>query len=256
MILAARCVRDDTLRQARETTARTHPELRRYLQAGSSGAALFTFPGGDIGCDDFFMTDLMTNYSQAVIVEGDNPLAFVDLRVFVAPAPKGTDQLVVRRARDQTGGERANEAVLERLLREPSGVAELLEKIGGAPMAELARKSPELLEKLRAVIGEATSGPAPKPEKHWAIADRYRGIEHAQLAVVNISRDSDRQAAERLVAEVVRLRKDKELFDDILGFRGNRIPITAVVANLSDPDDLGWKKALARLRRVVRSRST
>jgi hypothetical protein len=40
LILAAGCVRDDTLRPARETTPRTHPELRRYRKAGSNGAAL------------------------------------------------------------------------------------------------------------------------------------------------------------------------------------------------------------------------
>jgi hypothetical protein len=100
---------------------------------------------------------------------------------------------------------------------------------------------------------EAKRGSAPKPEKRWAIADRYRGVEHAQLVIVNIRRDCDRQSSEQLVAEVARLRKDKKLFADIVGFRGNRIPITAMVANLADPDDPGRKKALARVRRALRS---
>jgi sugar phosphate isomerase/epimerase len=55
---------------------------------------------------------------------------------------------------------------------------------------------------------------------------------------------------------VVRLRKDKELVADILGTRGNRIPVTAVVADLADPNDPGWKKAIARTRRAIRSRSS
>jgi hypothetical protein len=259
LVLAARCVRDDALHQARETTPRTHPELRRYREAGASGAALFSFSGDGIGPDDFFMTDLMTDYSHAVVLEGDSPLGFVDLRVFVAPAPAQGDELFVRRLHDRAGSERARAAALERLLREPAGLVELLGEIGGAPMAGLARNSPELVEQMRvrllAGTAAAKRGPAPRPEERWAIADRYGGIEHAQLVVVNARSDSDRPASEHLVSEVARLRKDKELFADILGFRGHRTPVTAVVADLADPKDPGCKKALARARRALRSRS-
>jgi Ni2+-binding GTPase involved in maturation of urease and hydrogenase len=58
-ILAARCVRDDSLRQARETTPKSHPEIRRYREAGATGAALFTFPESESGSDAFFLTHLM-----------------------------------------------------------------------------------------------------------------------------------------------------------------------------------------------------
>ncbi len=101
LTLVARCLRDDTLAQAREGAPRTHPELRRYRQAGAAGAAVYTFPGQQNGTDDFFMTDLMMNYSQAVVLEGESPLGYVDLRVFVAPAPARNDQLFVRRTRRQ-----------------------------------------------------------------------------------------------------------------------------------------------------------
>ena len=78
-VLAACCVRDDRLRAPRETAPKAHPELRRYLEAGATGAALFAFPGEDEATDDFFMTHLMEDYSEAVALEGDNPLAFVSL---------------------------------------------------------------------------------------------------------------------------------------------------------------------------------
>jgi hypothetical protein len=68
-LIAARCIRDDSLQQARETAPRTIPELRRYREAGASGVALFAFPESDIG----------TDYSEGVILEGDNP----DLRRFL-----------------------------------------------------------------------------------------------------------------------------------------------------------------------------
>lgn len=258
-ILAARCVRDDSLRQARETTPKSHPEIRRYREAGATGAALFTFPESDIGSDAFFLTHLMEDYSKAVLLEGDNPLGFVDLAVFVAPPLSTGASLLVRRKRDRAKEERAKADAMERLLREPDGVAQLLGQMVGAPLAELARKSPKLAEDTRArfleAVAQARSAPPPKPTEHWAIADGYGGIERAQLVVINARDDGERERGDRLVAEVHRIRKDAAVFDDILGYRGNKIPVTAVVANVADRNDAGTKKALARVRRAIRGRS-
>ncbi len=217
-VLAARCIRDDALRQSRETAPRAHPELRRYREAGATGAGLFAFPEADIGSDAFFVRRLMEDYSQAAVLEGDNPLEFVDLAVFVAPAPAAGETLFVRHKRDRAKQERAKADAIERLLRRPDGVA-------------------------------------PLPTEHWAVAGAYAGVEHAQLVVVNIHTEAERQRGEQLVADVGRLRKDAALFDDILGSRGSKIPVTAVVANLVDPEDRGRKKALARARRALRARS-
>ncbi|MDA8038628.1 MAG: hypothetical protein M0Z69_05605 [Actinomycetota bacterium] len=258
LALVARCLRDDTLAQARESTPRAHPELRRYRQAGAAGVAAYTFPGQQSGTDDFFMTNLMMNYSQAVVVEGDSPLDYVDLRVFVAPAPARTEHLFVRRRRSP--GEAAGGAALHRLFSDPGGLAEIFARVGSEPLAELARNNPALVEKMRAILREVSTEPAsvfPQgSEEHWSVADAYAGIEHAGLVVVNFRHGANRQAAEALVADVVRLRKDKELAADILGIRGNRIPVTAVVADLADPKDPGRKKAIARTQRTIRSRSS
>ncbi|MCX7037700.1 MAG: hypothetical protein NT005_00930 [Spirochaetes bacterium] len=259
LLIAARCVRDDTLRHTRETAPRTHPELRRYREAGASGAALFVFPKSDIGSDAFFMTELMADYSQGVILEGNNPLVYVDLAVFVAPPPEAGERLFVRRTRDRAREQRGKVDAIEQLLREPDGVAEFLGEIVGGPVVEFARKSPKLMEdtraKLLAGIAAVRKAPQPKPTQHWAISDRYKGIEHAQLVVVNVRHDSERGAGEKLAADLVRLRKEEELFKDVLGFRGRRIPITIVVANLAQPADPGRRKALARVRRVFRSKT-
>jgi len=56
--------------------------------------------------------------------------------------------------------------------------------------------------------------------------------------------------------DLARLRTHKEPFRDILGVRGSRVPITAVVAGLAATHDPGRKKALARVRRTIRSRSS
>ena len=141
-VLAARCTRDDSLRESRETAPTAHTELRRYRRAGATGTALFTFPERDVGSDAFFMTQLMEDYSQVTVLEGDNPLGFVDLAVFVAPAPRPGQTLFVRRKRDRAEEERAKADTLERLLRQPEGVAELLGRVVGGPIVEFARTRP------------------------------------------------------------------------------------------------------------------
>ena len=258
-ILAARCVRDDSLRESREAAPRAHPELRRYLAAGADGAAVFSFPESDIGSEAFFITRLMETYTKAVLLEGDNPLEFVDLAVFVVPPPPVGETLLVRRKRDRAKEERARADAMERMLRGPDGVAELLGQVLGRPIAELARRNPKRLEETRtrmfAGIARARKAPAPKPTEHWAIPDGYKGIERAQLVVVNIRSAGERARGESIVEEVGRIRKDSAVFEDVLGFRGNKIPVTAVVANLVDRDDAGTKKALARVRRAMRARS-
>jgi hypothetical protein len=81
----------------------------------------------------------------------------------------------------------------------------------------------------------ARQAPPPEPIEVWAISERSRGIEHAKVAVVNISDESEREPAERLVSELMRLRQDEALLRDILSRRRDRRPVTAVVANLADP---------------------
>jgi len=51
--------------------------------------------------------------------------------------------------------------------------------------------------------------------------------------------------------DVARIRNDEAVFQDVLSFRGHRIPITGVIADLADPADAGRKKALARGRRAI-----
>lgn len=197
LTLVARCLRDDTLDQAREGAPRAHPELCRYRQAGAAGAALYTFPGRQSVTDDCFMTNLMTNYSQAVVLEGDSPLGYVDLQVFVVPAPARTEQLFVRRTRHRTADAAAGGAALHRLLSEPGDLAEVLARVGGEPLAELAHNSPALVEKMRAILGDVIAEPviaSPRgSEKHWSVADAYAGIEHAGLVVVNCRHGGNRR---------------------------------------------------------------
>ncbi|MGH9057467.1 MAG: hypothetical protein ACRDYY_16660 [Acidimicrobiales bacterium] len=149
-------------------------------------------------------------------------------------------------------------AELEQRLDEPAAVAELMGRLVGEPLAAMLRARPDLVEAARAEMLEKLRGagdsPAP-PTKRWAVSERYAGIERAQLAIVNVRGEEERRRADGLLSDLVKLRQDKELFSDILGYRGNRVPITAVAATLDDPADPGAKKAVAKVRRVVQSSS-
>ncbi len=71
---------------------------------------------------------------------------------------------------------------------------------------------------------------------------------------MNVRDDGERQAAAAFPEDVRRLRRDEDVFRDVIGLRGNRIPVTAVAADLSNPKDAGTRKALARVKRALGKR--
>ena len=95
----------------------------------------------------------------------------------------------------------------------------------------------------------------PRRQSTGGLAKGYEGIEWAQLIVVNARAETERRAAEAFAEEVLRLRRDDEVYRDALGLRGNKLPITAVVADLSNPKDPGLKTAVARVKRATKRSS-
>jgi len=258
-VICVRAVADDSLRSPRETRPKSHPELRRYRQAGASVVALYRFSPTDVTATDaFFMTDFMENYSTAVVIEGDSPLEFADLTVFVArPLPDGTS-LLGRVKRDQAAAERADALkVWEQALTSTQAMAQFLLQNSGDPVLEAALSNPRIFELgrpgLAANLAKLRAVPSPKPTEHWALAPGYEGIERAGLVVGNVNGDDEQPQAGLFLRDVARLRKDEAVFRDVIGWRGCRVPVTAVVANLTEPQDAGLKKALARVKRAVRS---
>ena len=87
--ICVRTERDPKLRKELESAPKAHAELRRYREAGASAVALYRF--AEPSMDAFFTTAFMQDYSEAVFIEGDCPIDYVDLSVFVAPVPsRGT----------------------------------------------------------------------------------------------------------------------------------------------------------------------
>jgi hypothetical protein len=256
-ILVARGRGNDRLRRARETSPRGDVELRRYRRAGATGAAVFSFPPNGASLDDFFETDLMQDYSEAVVIEGDAPPRFGEVIVYVAPPLAREASLFVRVQRDRAAEERAKVAALRGLLRRRDGMKRFVAEVLGPAFVSVASGRPSLLDDARgaltAALEQADRVPPLAHTEHWAIHPGYDGIEHAGVVVVNLRRDDDPEGAARVLDDLDRLRRDRALFDDVLGWRGSRVPITAVMADLSNPNDRGTRKVLARLRRTVRA---
>jgi hypothetical protein len=72
--------------------------------------------------------------------------------------------------------------------------------------------------------------------------------------VINLREGDDRDAADRMLADVARIRRDDDVWTSILGRFGDRPKVAAVLADLSDAKNAGTKKALARIKRAMTNR--
>lgn len=261
LVNVGRCVRDGRVRTVRETYPADHPELKRYLRAGASLAALLRIPYADAGSGDtdfVYDTRLMEEYAPLIVLEGEHPMWSVDLGVYVTPPPASGESLFRRVRR---GGPDAHAAQLQALdeleqrIGEPEDLADVFGGVLGERFAVLARQYPKVLGRshthILSMLAQLHKAPPGEPIEHWGLAEGYEGIELAGLVIVSIHDDAQREEADRLVAEVHRMRTDPELFRDVVGRLGSRHRITAVVANLGVPGDAGLKKAVARIKRIV-----
>ena len=239
LALCVRAERDADLRTEKSTAPATHAELRRYRQAGAASVVRYRF--GTPSTDAFFSSDAMQDYSELVVIEGDCPVEFVDLEVFVAP-PLPQGQPLLRREKVQRS-ERRSEQHRRRLLGD--GMRDFglpWPGWGGSDAQELM----DLLGKRHGKRG------ATRMREAWTLAQGYEGIELAQLVVANLRSDDDRAAAPSLLAEVAQLRSDKGIFADVIGIGGKRVPVTAIATDLAGPVDAGWKKVVARVKRTMK----
>lgn len=254
----ATCVRGERvakLRREEESAPKGHPEIRRYRKSGACGVALYRFPATDTQA--FYETEVMGDYSEVVFIEGDCPVEYVDLSIFVAPAPLPGESLLRRVIRDHPVEYRASIGRHAAAFENRESLARLLAQEVGEPLAAFALGRPEMMDELLGAmkrgVKKARLAPPPAPTEHWVLGERYAGLERAQLVVVNRRPEDDPQRAEELRAEIPRLRTDRAVFDDVIGLSGNRVPVTAVVASLGDRKDAGLRKCAHRIGRTLRA---
>jgi len=152
--------------------------LQRYRRAGAYDSAVFKIPHRNASSLDFYESALMLNYSRAVLVEGDNPVGFADLVVFVAPAPLAGETLYARHQRDPAAAHRAKADAWDALLRRPDGMAVWLEEVMGLPLGNFARNNPRFVEDVRARmlegIAQSREAVPRAPTEQWSVSERFR----------------------------------------------------------------------------------
>jgi hypothetical protein len=256
--ICVRTLQDPKLRKGdeQESAPKEHIELRRYRKSGAGAVALYRF--GEPSVEAFFTTAFMENYSQVVFIEGNRPIDCEDLAVFVTPAPANGRSLLRRVVGNRAVSHQTEMQQMEQLydaLEDPA-FARL-----GTPgrRRSFEEREPGVLDEvcqlMKVTLEDALRAEPPAPTQRRALAAYYEGIEQARLVIVNVRDDRERPAAQALLDELSRLRKDQALFLEVFGWRASRLPITAVVANLSDPTDAGLKKAVARVRRITKRRT-
>lgn len=256
LAICIRAEHDPELRREHESRPGTHAELRRFREAGAGAVALYRF--GEPDTEAFFMSAVMQDYSEAVLIEGDCPVDPVDISVFVAPVPAAGRSLLRRVVREHAVERQASVEQLARALEDPGALARLLGDAIGEPLVALASQRPDFLDDLRrslkAKLSDARRAPPPAPTEHWALDAGYEGIQRAQMVVVNVRSEAERARAAALVADVARLRKDEAVFRDVLGWRGSKVAVSALSVDLVNPKDAGLRKAIARVKRSARRR--
>jgi hypothetical protein len=86
------------------------------------------------------------------------------------------------------------------------------------------------------------------------VTPRLRGIERAGLVVINARSPREKAAGQRMLPDLARLRTDDELRVAVLGSLAHRVPVTSVVADLTDRKDAAMRKALTRIKRTISQR--
>jgi hypothetical protein len=251
LTIVVRCERDDRLSSAKESKGARDAEVRRYREAGATGAARLRFPGEDEG-DSFFTSDVMNDYSNAVVIEGDCPVDYVDLEVFVAPPLPAGAELVERHERPERLEAVDKVQSFFRALADPKGLRKRRRSTDLEELLEASRVYAEVQG--RALDALRRGAAAPSLTAEWTIAKSHRGIERASLVVVNVRAGDDRKSADTMLSQIARLRADDEIRAAVLGRFAHRTPVTAVVADLSNRKDPGTKKALARIKRAMARR--
>ncbi len=231
-------------------------EIRRYVKAGASGVTRYRFHPEHAPGDALWSTDFMEDYPQGIIFEGDWPLDYrPDLTVYVArPLPEGS--AVLERVADDRKAKRAAAKLqqLERALEDPKYFVEFVGPMLGMLPRERARSAmEEMLPDMQDLLDKMKKKGLPPPEERWAVASELAGIEHAQVVAINVRTEGERRRAETMVPELRRIRNDKEVYDNLLGWRGKRLPITIRIADLAAPGDKGLKDILKRIGRAFKT---
>ena len=252
LVMAARLVETDQVKQPSEDRP-GDGDPDRYERAGAFHSIRYRYPPGEQGraAGDFFRTSFIEQYSEGIIFEGRSLTDLeADLFLFVTrPLPEGED-LVEMRSREE-----ARIGLRTYLALASGGSPDELDEGPPDEDLELDMEDGEVIEEIeipdevgRKLLEWAEKG-VPVTREVWTLRDDHQGLARAGLVVVNIHDESERSAAERLAAQIRRIREDKQISEDVLGWNSRRRLKSIHIANLADRRDLELKKVVAKIKR-------
>ena len=252
LVMAARFVETDQVKQPSEDRP-SDGDPDRYERAGAFHSMRYRYPPGEQGraAGDFFHTRFIEQYSEGIIFEGRRlPGMEADLFLFVTrPLPEG-EELVEMKSREEARiGLRTYLALAagmspDELDEEPPGEDPELDMEDGDVVEEI-----EIPDELGRKLLEWAEKGVPLTRKAWTLRDDHQGLARAEVVVVNIHDESERGAAERLAAQIRRIREDERISKDVLGWDLRRRLKSIHIANLADRRDPELKKVVAKIKR-------
>ena len=253
-LAAARVVATETVTEPKVEYGGTD-ETDAYAEAGASATLLFHYPPERPmrTADRYLEAAPVDEYSDCIIFEGDATAdGRSDLNVYVTrPLPDG--ETLVSRAQCEV-----TRLGLRTYLAAAAGV-----ELGPEPEPdELPDEDEwevveefEIPDEIGEQLIEWADRGVPIHKDAWTLREPYAGLARAQVVVVNIYGEEERGAAEHTARELRRMREDDEIRKDILEWSASRRPIPVFVANLADRRDKNLKKALARIKQTLTTRS-
>ncbi|MFB6352224.1 MAG: hypothetical protein ABEN55_09835 [Bradymonadaceae bacterium] len=211
-------------------------ELKRVREAGAASAAVIRHEDSRESRDRVWDTDVVGfDYTESLVVEGSFPFGFPpDLPVFVAkPLPEG------RRLVEEIGeDERPNKGS-----DAPTDQGELEREFIDMVTGGSNDSSFDWTELRNRFLERA------RTSSKYRITEGYDGIQFAKVVAINVRNEHERDRGEALAEQIRDLRRDDELYEELLSPGGDRRQITIRVVDLSDPDDSGVRDLVRRIAR-------
>lgn len=244
---------------APEADYRNTPELERVSTDEVFSTMVYRYPPQQRvrAYDEFWDTTLMEDPTDAVFLEGAADFGLASsLHIFVTrPLAKGESLL----RQDETEITRLD---LKGLLEMFSGIE--LENIeipedANEENGDIEASDAKIIEIPDAVVKmilQAKSEGFPLKRQGWVLPDTHQGLKRASMVIINIMNEAEAEAARDLAEEIRRMHKEWDIMRDLSLRTTDGCRLTLFIANLANPKDPELKKAIARIKRVIRENST
>ena len=114
----------------------------------------------------------------------------------------------------------------------------------------------EIPDSVAELILKAKSEGIPLKRQSWVLPDTHKGLKGASMVIINIRDEAEIEAARLFAEEIRRMHKEGDIVRDLSLRTTDGRRLTIFIANLANPKDSELKRAIARIKRVIRENSS